>query len=211
MFFLHVCIWTCEAIWSLLACMCISVCCWISSGVQAVTTRVIRLIRLIGLQQITHYKIRGVIPGPEQKLEVLINGAASLTTRHFGCLTTNVWREEVGCEQKWSVCVLFVWLFCAHLCLCIFRKHVNAFFGICTCSCASVCACIQRFIVWTVLKRNVWLMRLPYSGEREQGEQVSEWGRGREWAPESQDRDNIDISIIYWVIGAAKGLLIRKQ
>lgn len=88
---------------SLLVCMCVFVCCWSSSGVQAVTTRVIRLIRLIGLQQITHYKIRGVIPGPEQKLEVLINGAASLMRRHFGCLTTNVWREEVVCGKK-SVC-----------------------------------------------------------------------------------------------------------
>lgn len=34
------------------------------------------------------------------------------------------------------------------------------------------------------------------------------WGGG---AAESQDRDSIDISIIYWVIGAVKGLLIRKQ
>lgn len=50
-----------------------------SSGVQPVTKRVIRLIRLIGLQQITHYKIRGVIPGPEQRLEVLINGADETT------------------------------------------------------------------------------------------------------------------------------------
>lgn len=50
-----------------------------SSGIQAVTKRVICLIRLIGLQQITHYKIRGVIPGPEQELEVLINGDALQT------------------------------------------------------------------------------------------------------------------------------------
>lgn len=64
--------------------------------IQAVTRRVICLIRLIGLQQITHYKIRGVIPGPEQKLEVLINGAASLTRPHFGCLTTKVQREGAG-------------------------------------------------------------------------------------------------------------------
>lgn len=55
-----------------------------SRGIQAVTKRVICLISLIGLQQITHYKIREVIPGPEQKLEVLINAAASPTRRHFG-------------------------------------------------------------------------------------------------------------------------------
>lgn len=57
-------------------------------------------ISLIGLQQISHYKIRGVIPGPEQKLEVLINGAASLTRRHFGCLTTNIWVVHGWCAHS---------------------------------------------------------------------------------------------------------------
>lgn len=58
--------------------------------VHTATERAIRLNRVIGLQQITHYKIRRVIPGPEQRLEVLINGSAYMTRGDFGWLTTNV-------------------------------------------------------------------------------------------------------------------------
>lgn len=50
------------------------------SSSSLVTTKVIRLISLKGLQKISHYKIREVITGPEQ---MLINGVASVTRTCF--------------------------------------------------------------------------------------------------------------------------------